>query len=241
MIKLGVNIDHIATLRQARGEDFPSPLKAVAVCEKAGADSITTHLREDRRHIQDRDVFEIKECMRTKLNFEMAACDEIVNIALKLQPYSVCIVPEKRQEITTEGGLDVIGQKIHLQEVVKKLQDKGIIVSMFIDAEEKQIHACADIKANAVEIHTGKYANLFKQNEEKALEELKKIKQVSILAKQSNLIFNAGHGLNYENIFNICKIESINELNIGFSIIAQAVFDGLEKAVVNMKKILSKY
>lgn len=241
MIKLGVNIDHIATLRQARGEDFPSPLKAVAVCEKAGADSITMHLREDRRHIQDKDVFEIKECMRTKLNFEMAACDEIVNVALKLQPYSVCIVPEKRQEITTEGGLDVAGQKSHLQEVVKKLQDKGIIVSMFIDAEPKQIQACADIKADAIEIHTGKYANMFKLGKENAQEELNKIKQASILAKQNNLIFNAGHGLDYNNVFDICEVENLNELNIGFSIIAQAVFDGLEKAVVDMKKILSKY
>ncbi len=241
MIKLGVNIDHIATLRQARGENFPSLLKAVAICEKAGADSITTHLREDRRHIQDRDVFEIKECMRTRLNFEMSACDEIVNIALKLQPYSVCIVPEKRQELTTEGGLDVEGQKAHLQEVVKKLQGKGIIVSMFIDAKENQIQACANIKANAVEIHTGKYANLFKSGKEKAQEELEKIKQSAILAKQNNLIFNAGHGLDYNNVSDICEIKNLNELNIGFSIIAQAVFDGLEKAVLDIKKILLNY
>ena len=241
MIKLGVNIDHIATLRQARMEEYPSPVKAVAICEKAGADSITTHLREDRRHIQDKDVFEIKQCMRTKLNFEMAACDEIVNVALKLQPYSVCIVPEKRQEITTEGGLDVAGQKDHLSEVVKKLQDKGILVSMFIDPEPVQIKACADIAANAIEIHTGKYANLFKAGKEQAIPELEKIKQASILAEQSGLIFNAGHGLDYNNVYDICTIKTLNELNIGFSIIAQAVFDGLEKAVVDMKKILLKY
>jgi pyridoxine 5-phosphate synthase len=241
MIKLGVNIDHIATLRQARMEKYPSPVKAVAICEKAGADSITTHLREDRRHIQDEDVFEIKQCMRTKLNFEMAACDEIVNVALKLQPYSVCIVPEKRQEVTTEGGLDVAGQKKHLSEVVKKLQDKGILVSMFIDPEYEQIKACADIKANAIEIHTGKYANLFKTGKEQAEPELEKIKQASVLAQQSGLIFNAGHGLDYNNVFDICTIPNLNELNIGFSIIAQAVFDGLEKAVIDMKKILLKY
>ena len=241
MIKLGVNIDHIATLRQARLEDYPSPVKAVAICEKAGADSITTHLREDRRHIQDEDVFEIKQCMRTKLNFEMAACDDIVNVALKLQPYSVCIVPEKRQEVTTEGGLDVAGQKKHLSEVVKKLQDKGILVSMFIDPEYEQIKACADIAANAIEIHTGKYANLFKIGKEQAEPELEKIKQASALAQQSGLIFNAGHGLDYNNVFDICTIPNLNELNIGFSIIAQAVFDGLEKAVIDMKKILSKY
>ena len=241
MIKLGVNIDHIATLRQARLEDYPSPVKAVAICEKAGADSITTHLREDRRHIQDEDVFEIKQCMRTKLNFEMAACDDIVNVALKLQPYSVCIVPEKRQEVTTEGGLDVAGQKKHLSEVVKKLQDKGILVSMFIDPEYEQIKACADIAANAIEIHTGKYANLFKIGKEQAEPELEKIKQASALAQQSGLIFNAGHGLDYNNVFDICTIPNLNELNIGFSIIAQAVFDGLEKAVIDMKKILLKY
>jgi len=241
MIKLGVNIDHIATLRQARMEAYPSPVKAVAICEKAGADSITTHLREDRRHIQDKDVFEIKQCMRTKLNFEMAACDEIVNVALKLQPYSVCIVPEKRQEVTTEGGLDVAGQKKHLSEVVKKLQDKGILVSMFIDPEPIQIESCADIKANAIEIHTGKYANLFKSGKEQAAPELEQIKKASVLAQQSGLIFNAGHGLDYDNVFDICEIKNLNELNIGFSIIAQAVFDGLEKAIIDMKKILMKY
>lgn len=239
MVKLGVNIDHIATLRQARMETYPSLVKAVAICEKAGADSITAHLREDRRHIQDKDVFEIKQCMRTKLNFEMAATNEIINIALKLQPYSVCIVPEKRQEVTTEGGLDVAGQKEYLKKVVSKLQDKGIIVSMFIDPQPLQLKACADIKANAVEIHTGKYARMFKSCKEEALHELEKIKQVSVLAQENNLIFNAGHGLDYENIFEICKIKNLNELNIGFSIIAQAVFDGLEKAVFDMKKILS--
>ena len=241
MIKLGVNIDHIATLRQARMEEYPSPIKAVAICEKAGADSITTHLREDRRHIPDKDVFEIKEIMRTKLNFEMAACDEIVNIALKLLPYSVCIVPEKRQEITTEGGLDVAGQQKHLSEVIKKLQDKGIIVSMFIDPEPIQIEACSKIKADAIEIHTGKYANLFKKGKEQALSELEKIKQASILANKNNLIFNAGHGLDYKNVFDICSISNLNELNIGFSIIAKSVFDGLEKAVTDMKEILLKY
>lgn len=241
MIKLGVNIDHIATLRQARMEVYPSPVKAVAICEKAGADSITTHLREDRRHIQDKDVFDIKATMRTKLNFEMAACDEIVDVALKLQPYSVCIVPEKRQEITTEGGLDVAGQKNHLSEVVKKLQDKGIIVSMFIDPEPIQIETCAKIGADAIEIHTGKYANLFKSGKEQAATELDKIKQASILAEQNNLIFNAGHGLDYNNVSDICTIKNLNELNIGFSIIARAVFDGLEKAVTDMKEVLLKY
>lgn len=241
MIKLGVNIDHIATLRQARMEDFPSPLKAASVCEKAGADSITAHLREDRRHIQDRDVFEIKESLRTRLNFEMAACDEIVQIALELQPYSVCIVPEKRQEVTTEGGLDVFSQKKHLSEIVKKLRDAGIVVSMFIDPEIKQIEACADIKADAIEIHTGKYAQLFKINSPDISFELERIKQASILATERKLIFNAGHGLDYKNVSQICEMKNLNELNIGFAILAQALFDGLEKAVGDMKEILSQY
>lgn len=241
MIKLGVNIDHIATLRQARMEDFPSPLKAASVCEKAGADSITAHLREDRRHIQDRDVFEIKESLRTRLNFEMAACDEIVQIALKVQPYSVCIVPEKRQEVTTEGGLDVFSQKKHLSEIVKKLRDAGIVVSMFIDPEIKQIEACADIKADAIEIHTGKYAQLFKINSPDISFELERIKQASILATERKLIFNAGHGLDYKNVSQICEMKNLNELNIGFAILAQALFDGLEKAVADMKEILSNY
>ncbi len=241
MIKLGVNIDHVATLRQARKEGFPNPVQAALICEKAGADSITAHLREDRRHIQDKDIFELKKLLKTRLNFEMAACKEIVKIAVKVQPYSVCIVPEKRQEVTTEGGLDVFSQKKHLTEVVKKLKDAGIAVSMFIDPEIKQIQACADIKADAIEIHTGKYANLFKTNSKNSQKELKKIKQASVLASQHNLIFNAGHGLDYKNVSQICRIKNLNELNIGFAIIAQAVFDGLKKSVKDMKNILSKY
>jgi len=241
MIKLGVNIDHVATLRQARREDFPSPLKAASVCEKAGADSITAHLREDRRHIQDKDIFDLKESLRTRLNFEMAACDEIVQIAVKVQPHSVCIVPEKRQEVTTEGGLDVASQKKSLSETVKKLKDAGIVVSMFVDPEIKQIEACADIKADEIEIHTGKYARLFKTNFQELNEELEKIKQAAVFASQHNLIFNAGHGLDYQNVSQICEIKNLNELNIGFSIMAKALFDGMENAVKEMKDILSKY
>ena len=205
MIKLGVNIDHVATLRQARKENFPSPLQAASICEKAGADSITTHLREDRRHIQDKDVFDIKNTLRTKLNFEMAACEEIINIALKLQPYSVCIVPEKRQEVTTEGGLDVVSQKEYLKTVVGKLKEKDIIVT-----------------------------------QTKVLDEIEKIKQASICAVENNLIVNAGHGLDYQNVSNISALGYFNEFNIGFAIIAQALFDGLETAVVSMKKIINK-
>jgi len=239
MIKLGVNIDHIATLRQARKEDFPSPLQAASICEKAGADSITTHLREDRRHIQDKDVFDIKNTLRTRLNFEMAACEEIINIALKLQPYSVCIVPEKRKEVTTEGGLDVAGQKEYLKTVVAKLKEKGIIVSMFIDPAVEQVKACADIGADAVELHTGKYALAFK-TQNKVADEIAKIEQASLFAIEKNLIVNAGHGLDYQNVSNISSLGKFNEFNIGFAIIAQAVFDGLETAVINMKKIINK-
>ena len=239
MIKLGVNIDHVATLRQARKENFPSPLQAASICEKAGADSITTHLREDRRHIQDKDVFDIKNTLRTKLNFEMAACEEIINIAIKLQPYSVCIVPEKRQEVTTEGGLDVVSQKEYLKTVVGKLKEKDIIVSMFIDPIIEQIQACAEIGADAVELHTGQYAQAFKiQN--KVLDKIEKIKQASICAVENNLIVNAGHGLDYQNVSNISSLGYFNEFNIGFAIIAQALFDGLEKAVVDMKEIINK-
>ena len=239
MIKLGVNIDHIATLRQARKEDFPSPLHAASICEKAGADSITTHLREDRRHIQDKDVFDIKNTLRTKLNFEMAACEEIINIALKLQPYSVCIVPEKRQEVTTEGGLDVISQKEYLKKVVARLKEKDILVSMFIDPVVEQIQACAEIGADAVELHTGQYAQAFK-TKTKVLEEIEKIKQASICAVENNLIVNAGHGLDYQNVSNISSMGYFNEFNIGFAIIAQALFDGLEKAVIDMKQLINR-
>ena len=240
MIKLGVNIDHIATLRQARKEDFPSPLLAASICEKAGADSITAHLREDRRHIQDRDVYEIKEQLRTRLNFEMAASDEIVNIALDLKPYSVCIVPEKRQEITTEGGLDVLSQKNKLQTVVKKLQDKGIVVSMFIDPKIEQVEACAEIGADSIEIHTGKYASIYKTGGN-LLDELEAVKQASLCALKNDMIINAGHGLDYKNVKEICALGGFNEFNIGFAIIAKAVFDGLEKAVKDMKDILAEY
>jgi len=240
MIKLGVNIDHVATLRQARKENFPSPLQAASICEKAGADSITAHLREDRRHIQDKDVFDIKNTLRTKLNFEMAACEEIINIALKLQPYSVCIVPEKRQEVTTEGGLDVVSQKEYLKSVVTKLKEKDIVVSMFVDPIIEQIQACADIGADAVELHTGQYAQAFKI-QTKVLDEIEKIKQASICAVENNLIVNAGHGLDYQNVSNISSLGYFSEFNIGFAIIAQAIFDGLEKAVVDMKKIINNF
>lgn len=244
MIKLGVNIDHIATIRQARKEDFPSVVEAGALCEKAGADSITVHLREDRRHIQDKDVYGLRESLRTKLNLEMAANDEIVKIALDVKPDYVCLVPEKRQELTTEGGLDVAGQKVKLSEIVKKLKQSGIIVSMFIDADPEQVKACSDIDADCIEIHTGRYAELYKKfgpDSPEFAAENKKISYASAEALSKGLILNAGHGLDYDNIERICKIKGMNEFNIGFAIVAKAVFSGLENAVKDMKDLISKF
>jgi pyridoxine 5-phosphate synthase len=243
MIKLGVNIDHIATLRQARGGSLPSIIEAATVCEESGADSITVHLREDRRHIQDKDVYDLRKSIKNKLNLEMAANDGIVKIALTAKPDFVCIVPEKRQELTTEGGLDVKNQKSNLANIVYKLKKVGIIVSMFIDASKDQVLACREIEADAVEIHTGKYAKFFKKSGADSLEfkeEIKKLHEVSQLAIKNDFILNAGHGLDYDNMEQICKIYGINEFNIGFSIIAKSVFTGLRAAVKNMKELIDK-
>jgi pyridoxine 5-phosphate synthase len=244
MIKLGINIDHIATVRQARKEDFPSVIEAAALCEKAGADSITVHLREDRRHIQDKDVYGLRESLRTKLNLEMAASEEIVKIALDVKPDYVCLVPEKRQELTTEGGLDVAGQKTKLAAIVKTLRQAGIIVSMFIDAQPQQVSACGDIGADCIEIHTGKYAKFFKDygpNSPEFNAENARIAESAAEAAAKGLILNAGHGLDYDNIERICGIKGMNEFNIGFSIVAKAVFTGLEKAVKDMKELIAKF
>jgi pyridoxine 5-phosphate synthase len=245
MIKLGINIDHVATLRQARKEEFPSVLKAAALCEKAGADSITVHLREDRRHIQDKDVYGLRETLRTKLNLEMAASQDIIKIAADVKPDYVCLVPEKRQELTTEGGLDVEGQKEKLKDAVARLKQAGIIVSMFIDPEILQVSACGEIGADCVELHTGKYAKYYKDFGAKSKEfedELERIKSASKKAVENGLILNAGHGLDYDNISHICQIPKINEFNIGFAIIARSVFVGLETAVKEMiAEINQKY
>jgi pyridoxine 5-phosphate synthase len=243
MVKLGVNIDHIATIRQARKEDFPSVIKAAAVCEKGGADGITVHLREDRRHIQDEDVYALRKSLKIKLNLEMAASEEIVKIALDVKPDFVCMVPEKRQELSTEGGLDVKSHKSKLANIVKKLQKAGIIVSMFINADTKQVLACSEIKTDAIELHMGKYAKFFKENGMNSVEfkeEMEKISEASQKAVKKGLILNAGHGLDYDNIERICNVPGMNEFNIGFSIIAESVFTGLEMAVRNMKKLIGK-
>jgi pyridoxine 5-phosphate synthase len=243
MIKLGVNIDHIATLRQARKEGIPSVIEAALLCEKAGADGITVHLREDRRHIQDYDVYSLREVLKTKLNLEMAATEEILNVALDAKPNSVCMVPEKREELTTEGGLDVKNNKESFSRIVSELKKTGIMVSMFIDADLEQVVASSELGADAIELHTGKYSLLFNENDATSSEckdELKRITEASKEARKRKLILNAGHGLNYYNVGQISKIQGINEFNIGFSIISKAIFVGIEKAISDMKKLIEQ-
>ncbi|NLB34666.1 MAG: pyridoxine 5'-phosphate synthase [Elusimicrobia bacterium] len=234
MIKLGVNIDHVATLRQARQEGIPDILEAAYAVERGGGDSITIHLREDRRHIQDEDAFILKNQGPLMINFEMSAAEEMVNIALKLHPRSVCLVPEKREELTTEGGLDVLGDFERIKEVTGRLSEAGIEVALFLDSDEKQIDAAARVGAAAVELHTGRYANSFSESDA----ELKRLIKAAQLATSMGLIVNAGHGLNYSNVKEICAIEGVNELNIGYSIVCRAIFVGLESAVREMRQLI---
>jgi len=232
MSKLGVNIDHIATVRQARKTFEPDPVKAVHLCEIAGADSIVSHLREDRRHINDRDIKLIKEIVNIKFNLEMSIAAEIVDIALKLGPDQVSLVPEKREEVTTEGGLDVVLKRNELKEIISSFKDKDIIVNLFIDPEISQIDASLEVNSDAIELHTGNYANAANQS---AIEdEFKKIVNATDYARKHGLIVHAGHGLTYFNVKKIAGIKEIEELNIGHSIISRAVFVGLERAVKDM-------
>lgn len=235
-ILLGVNIDHVATLRQARGTLYPEPVQAALVAEQAGADGITAHLREDRRHIQDRDIFLLKDMLHTRLNLEMAVTDEMVDIAIKVRPYACCLVPEKRAELTTEGGLDVAHNLDRMQQVCAKLAGAGIEVSLFIDPDEAQIAAAVKAGAPVVELHTGRYAEA--KNPVQQAEELTRIRQVAHLAHAAGLQVNAGHGLNFYNVEAICAIPEIVELNIGHSIIAQALFSGLAQTVKDLKRIM---
>ncbi len=233
---LGVNIDHIATLRNARGGVEPSPVLAAEICEQNGATSITTHLREDRRHIKDEDVRTLIKTIKTKLNLEMAVTDEMQKIALEIMPASVCLVPEKRQEVTTEGGLDVAGQLEKITKFVKPLKDAGIVVSLFIDPAAEQVRASAKTGAQFIELHTGCYSNAFgKDSEEK---EFQKLFEAAKLAQSLGLRVNAGHGLNYENVFRMHEIPDLYELNIGHSIVSKAVFTGLAQAVSEMKELI---
>lgn len=237
--RLGVNIDHVATIRNARGSAHPSPVKAAQLAQKYGANGITIHLREDRRHIRDEDLSAIKKSIKLPINLEMAATKEMLEIALRTMPHAVCIVPEKRSEVTTEGGLNVIKYAKILAPMIKQLHAKKILVSLFIDANEAQIKACANINANIVEIHTGEFCHLFEINKIAAQKEFAKIKKCSELAVKLGLECHAGHGLNYETAKKIVKIKEISELNIGHFIIGEAIFDGLEKVIGKMKKVIN--
>lgn len=236
MLTLGVNIDHIATIRQARRTVEPDPVAAAVLAELGGADGITVHLREDRRHIQDRDVRILRETVRTHLNLEMAATDEMLSIALDIKPDYVTLVPEKREEVTTEGGLDIVGQVDRIGNIVEKLQTAGIPVSLFIDADIPQIKASVKVKAKFIELHTGQYAE--------AKDEASKRKELKLLASgceqaiKSGLRVNAGHGLTYTNVYPVASIEGMEELNIGHTIVSRAALVGMERAVREMKQAM---
>ena len=237
-VRLGVNIDHVATLRNARGGQDPSLLQMALAVEEAGADGLTVHLREDRRHIKDDDLWELRAHCRTPLNLEMAATDEMVRIALKALPRACCIVPEHRREVTTEGGLDVVNQQSELARQVAKLSDAGIEVSLFIDADQAQIDAAADIEVPVIELHTGEYANAVDAHAQQV--ELDRLVQATAHAQSRGLIVNAGHGLSKFNVGPIAAIEGMHELNIGHSLVARALMVGLPTAVVEFRTIMDR-
>jgi pyridoxine 5-phosphate synthase len=236
---LGVNIDHVATLRQARGTSYPSPLEAALVAESSGADGITLHLREDRRHIQDADVEAFRERLQTRMNLEIAATEDMVAIAEKVRPFAVCLVPERREELTTEGGLDVLSREARITELTTRLTLAGCRVSLFIDPEDAQIAAAARCGAAVVELHTGRYANLESGSSEQ-LSELERLREGASRAHSLGLIVHAGHGLTLDNVAEIAAIDVISELNIGHSLIADAVFVGLPEAVQRMRQAINQ-
>ena len=235
MAKLGVNIDHVATLRQARNGVEPDPVWAAAEAELGGADGITIHLREDRRHIQDRDLRILKETVSVKLNLEIACEQEVCDIALDVSPDQVCLVPEKREEVTTEGGLDVAGALPRIKELCSSFANAGIVVSLFIDPDENQVRAAKESGAPAIELHTGQYALSWTKSDN----ELHRLVEASKLARELGLVLNAGHGLNYVNVQPVAAIADMDELNIGHSIISRSVFCGLRSAVSEMKQLIS--
>lgn len=235
-ILLGVNIDHVATLRQARGTRYPEPLQAALIAEQAGADGITAHLREDRRHIQDRDIQLLKQLLHTRLNLEMAVTDEMIGIAKQTRPHACCLVPEKRAELTTEGGLDVAGSLGRIRDACAELSGADIEVSLFIDPDERQIDAALAAGAPVVELHTGSYADA--HHKAAQLQELQRIRQAAEYAFQLGLQVNAGHGLNFHNVEAICCIPQIVELNIGHAIIASALITGLDQTVRDLKALM---
>ena len=235
---LGVNIDHIATIRQARGTNYPSVLDAALLAEKAGADSITLHLREDRRHMQDKDLYELKPLLKTKMNLELAPVNEMLKIALDVLPEDVCLVPERREEKTTEGGLDLIKNFSNIKNISDELSNAGVRVSLFIAPEIDQIDKAIEMKVPIIELHTGNYADFKGEEKDK---ELIKIQHATQYARKAGILVNAGHGLHYENVQNIAKINGIHELNIGHAIVAKALFVGWENAVIEMKEIIKEF
>jgi pyridoxine 5-phosphate synthase len=237
LIRLGVNVDHVATVRQARRVDVPDPVQAALIAEKAGADGITVHLREDRRHIQERDVQLLRERLQTKLNLEMAVTPAMLVFAENVGPDDACFVPEKREELTTEGGLDVASHRRKICEATQLLQGLGVRVSLFVDPETAQIEASRDAGADAVEIHTGAYCNALGMERDK---QLQVIREAAKLAQSLGLEVHGGHGLNYDNVLAIAQISQMAELNIGHSIIARAIIVGIEQATREMKEILNK-
>ena len=234
-IRLGVNIDHIATIRNARGGSHPDPIDGAILAQKNGADGITIHLREDRRHIRDEDLLRLKKHIKLPINLEIAGTEEMLKIAIKTKPHAVCIVPEKRQEITTEGGLDLIKNQQNLAKIIKKIRQHKIRVSLFIDADFKQIDMAKKLQADIIEIHTGEFCNLIGVEQNR---EFQKIKKCVEYASSLGLECHAGHGLNYQTAKKIAKIPQIYELNIGHFIIGEAIFEGLDKVIKKMKKIL---
>ena len=235
MIELGVNIDHVATLRQARGTSYPDPVRAALLAEQAGADAITLHLREDRRHIQDQDVEILRQRLTTRMNLECAVTDEMIDIACRIRPHDACLVPEKREELTTEGGLDVVGGFERVRHATQRLAQAGVRVSLFIDAEPAQIEAAKEVGAPVIEIHTGHYADLAG---EAVARELERIRAAVLLGTRLGLKVNAGHGLNFVNVAPIAAMPEIAELNIGHALVADAIFMGWENAIREMKRLM---
>jgi len=236
-LELGINIDHVATLRNARGTVYPDPIKAARLAEEAGADLITLHLREDRRHIEDADLIALRPLIQTRMNLECAVTPEMINIACQVQPHDVCLVPEKREEVTTEGGLDVIGHFDAVKSAAAQLKAAGIRVSLFIDPEEKQIQAAKDVGATVVELHTGRYADLSGNQQNQELERIRKAAQ---FGKSIGLRVNAGHGLNEGNVIPVAAIAELSELNIGHAIVAEALFKGWQNAITDMKALMAQ-
>lgn len=236
-LELGINIDHVATLRNARGTTYPDPIRAARLAEEAGADLITLHLREDRRHIKDADLIALRPLISTRMNLECAVTPEMIDIACQVKPHDVCLVPEKREEVTTEGGLDVLGHYVAVESATKQLKGAGIRVSLFIDPDEKQIKAAKDVGATVVELHTGRYADLSGAEQAKELERIQKAAQYGV---SIGLRVNAGHGLNESNVLPIAALAELSELNIGHAIVAEALFKGWQNAIMDMKALMVK-